>query len=134
MKKLAQCAVLLAFALAFVGCNLQDESEGTHTLQDVLNNNEPVNLDEYNPSASETYTINKSKVITGNARGANFAIADGVNVTFDGTKNIGTVTVGTVTRAATARAAQGTNCATITLKGENVTITNVFIYIENCTL
>lgn len=135
MKKIAQCAVLLAFALAFVGCNLQDdEPEGTPTLQDALNNNEPVNLDEYNPSASETYTISKSKVITGNAKGTSFAIADGVNVTFDGTKNIGTVTVGTVTRAATARAAQGTNGATITLKGNGVTINKVFIYVENCTL
>lgn len=135
MKKIAQCAVLLAFTLAFVGCNLQDdEPEGTPTLQDALNNNEPVNLDEYNPSASETYTISKSKVITGNAKGTSFAIADGVNVTFDGTKNIGTVTVGTVTRAATARAAQGTNGATITLKGNGVTINKVFIYVENCTL
>lgn len=135
MKKIAQCAVLLAFALAFVGCNLQDdEPEGTPTLQDVLNNNEPVNLDEYNPSASGTYTISKNKVITGNARGANFAIADGVDVTFDGTKNIGTVTVGTVTRAATARATQNTNGTSITLKGKDVTITNVFIYVENCTI
>ena len=135
MKKLAKCAVLLAFALAFVGCNLQDEKqEETTTLQDVLNNNESVNLDEYTPSPSETYTISKNKVITGNAKGANFAIADGVSVTFDGTKNIGTVTVGTVTGTAAARVAQNTNGATITLRGKNVTISKVFIYVENCTL
>ena len=134
MKKLAQCAVLLAFALAFVGCNTQDEPEGTPTLQDVLNNNEEVDLDEYNPLAFETYTISKNKVIKGNAKGANFAIADGVSVTFDDTKNIGTVTVGTANRAATVRAAQNTNGATITLKGDGVTIDKVFIYVENCTL
>ena len=134
MKKLAHCAVLLAFALAFVGCNTQDEPEGTPTLQDVLNNNEEVDLDEYNPLAFETYTISKNKVIKGNAKGANFAIADGVSVTFDGTKNIGTVTVGTANRAATVRAAQNTNVATITLEGNGVTISNVFIYVANCTL
>lgn len=134
MKKLAQCAVLLAFALAFVGCNTQDEPEGTPTLQDVLNNNKEVDLDEYNPLAFETYTISKNKVIKGNAKGANFAIADGVSVTFDDTKNIGTVTVGTANRAATVRAAQNTNGATITLKGDGVTIDKVFIYVENCTL
>lgn len=135
MKKLAQCAVLLAFALAFVGCNLQDEKqEETTTLQDVLNNNEEVDLGEYNPLAFETYTISKNKVIKGNAKGANFAIADGVSVTFDDTKNIRTVTVGTANRAATVRAAQNTNGATITLKGNGVTINKVFIYVENCTL
>lgn len=135
MKKLAPCAVLLAVALAFVGCNLQDdEPEGTTTLQEALNGGGDVNLDEYNPSASETYTISKSKVITGNAKGANFAIADGAAVTFDGTKNIGTVTVGSSTSLnAVVRAVQNTNGATITLNN-GVTIRNVFIYVETCTL
>lgn len=134
MKKLAQCAVLLAFALAFVGCNLQDEPEGTTTLQDVLNQGGSVNLDEYAPSNSGTYTISKDTTITGDAKDANFAIADGAAVTFDGTKNIGTVTVGSSTSLnAVVRAVQNTNGATITLNN-GVTIRNVFIYVETCTL
>lgn len=121
MKKLAPCAVLLAVALAFVGCNLQDdEPEGTTTLQEALNGGGDVNLDEYNPSASETYTISKNTTITGSADGASFIVTNGADVTFSNTGNIGKVTV-------------KNSGSEITLQGENVTLATVAA-LANCTI
>ena len=122
MKKLAQCAVLLAFALAFVGCNTQDEPEGTTTLQDALNNKESVNLDEYKDdlSSSKTYTISKNTTLTGSADGTNFIVANGANVTFDNTGTIGKVTV-------------KNSGSEITLQGTNVTVATVAA-LADCTI
>ena len=133
MKKIAPCAVLLAFALAFVGCNLQDEPEQSDTLQDALNAGGSVNLDDHPFSRDKTYTISGTSIITGNAKGASFIIADGADVTFDGTKDIGTVTAGSSTdRNAAVRAASRAGGIKISLKGSGVTIGKVFIKVD-CT-
>ena len=123
MKKLAQCAVLLAFALAFVGCNLQDEPEGSEGLQAALNDGRPeVNLDDYpdDLSSSKTYTISKNTTLTGSADGTNFIVANGADVTFDNTGTIGKVTV-------------KDSGSEITLQGENVTVATVAA-LANCTI
>ena len=131
MKKLAQCAVLLAFALAFVGCNTQDEK--SESLQDALNDGGTVNLDEYKFSIKNAYTISGTSIITGDAKNVSFVIADGADVTFDSTKNIGTVTAGgSNTRNAAVRAATRTAGVKISLKGNGVTISKMFIKVD-CT-
>ncbi|MBD5447408.1 MAG: hypothetical protein HDR32_06635 [Treponema sp.] len=119
MKKLAQCAVLLAFALAFVGCNTQDEK--SESLQDALNDGGTVDLDEYDDfSSSKTYTISKDTTIKGSADGVNFTVANGANVTFNNTGNIGKVTV-------------KSSGSKITLQGENVAVATVAAF-ANCTI
>ncbi|MDE5613699.1 MAG: hypothetical protein K2I74_03505, partial [Treponemataceae bacterium] len=127
------CAVLLAFALAFIGCNLQDEPEQSDTLQDALDAGGTINLDDYPFSRDKTYTISGISTITGDAKGASFIIADGADVTFDGTKDIGTVTAGSTTNLnAVVRAASRTGSIKISLKGSGVTIDKVFIKVD-CT-
>ena len=135
MKRLAKCAVLLAFALAFAGCSNDDGlslgggGEGKN-LQEALNAGGTVNLDECDFSGSQTYTIGKTTVITGDAKGAKFVINNGVDVTFDGTKGIGTLSVGSSASAAksalAARAAAGG--AKVTLRN-GVEAKNVYIYV-----
>ncbi|MDE7392518.1 MAG: hypothetical protein K2M90_08700, partial [Treponemataceae bacterium] len=133
MKKIAPCAVLLAFALAFVGCNLQDEPEQSDTLQDALNAGGSVNLDDHPFSRDKTYTISGTSTITGDAKGTSFIIADGADVTFDGTKDIGTVTAGSTTSFnAAVRAASRSGGIKISLKGSGVKIGKVFIKVD-CT-
>lgn len=133
MKKIAPCAILLAFALAFVGCNLQDEPEQSVTLQDALNTGGKVNLDDHPFSRDKTYTISGTSTITGDAKGTSFIIADGADVTFDGTKDIGTLTAGSsMDRNAAVRAATRASGIKISLKGSGVTIGKVFIKVD-CT-
>lgn len=137
-----QFSVLLAFALAFVGCsnlnkpNNPDDSSATLTLtlQDVLNAGGTVDLDNYTVSSAATYKVAKKTVIKGNAKGASFIIANGADVTFDGTKNVGTLTVGDSTAGKAVVRAANSSSVKISLKGEGVTIKNVFIYVESCTL
>lgn len=133
MKRIAPCAILLALALAFVGCNLQDEPEQSVTLQDALNAGGTVNLDDYPISRDKTYTISGTSTITGDAKGTSFIIADGADVTFDGTKDIGTVTAGCSTdRNAAVRAVSRAGGIKISLKGSGVKIGKVFITVA-CT-
>ena len=131
MKKIAKFAALLALAIAFAGCSNDDEpNEGKKTLQTALNDGGTVNLDEYTVSGSQTYTVSKTTVITGSANGARFVIGDGADVTFDGTKGLGTLSVGSVGASRAARAAAGG--AKVMLKND-VTANTVYIYVV-CTL
>ena len=135
MKKIAKFAALLALAIAFAGCSNDDgPNEGKKTLQTALNDGGEVNLDDYKPIAPQTYTVSKTTVIKGDAEGANFTVLDNADVTFDGTKGLGTLFVGSSTSAAksalAARAAAGG--AKVMLKN-GVTASNVYIYVV-CTL
>ena len=131
MKKIAKFAALLALAIAFAGCSNDDEpNEGKKTLQTALNDGGTVNLDEYTVSGSQTYTVSKTTVITGSANGARFVIGDGADVTFDGTKGLGTLSVGSGGASRAARAAAGG--AKVMLKN-GVAANTVYIYVV-CTL
>ena len=138
MKRFSKCAVLLAFALAFAGCSNDDGSSSVwvvpKTLQDALNAGGTVNLDEYTDLGPQTYTVSTTTVIKGDARGAKFVINDGVDVTFDGTKEIGTLSVGSSASAAkSALAAQAAaGGAKVTLMN-GVTASTVYIHVA-CTL
>lgn len=92
-------------------------------------------MDDYALSES-SYTVPRAATIKGDAKGRNFIVAEGAKVTFDGTKNIGSVTVGSPNESdrAAARAATSENVSistSITLRGSDVTVSNVFIHV-NC--
>ena len=135
MAFLLAAAVVLMWGGVLVSCSGGDDGGSPATLQEALNSGGTVNLDDYALSES-SYTVPRTATIKGNARGKNFVIAEGAEVTFDGTKNIGSVTVGSPSGSnrAAARAATSENVnisTSIILTGSGVTISNVFIHV-NC--
>lgn len=137
MKNSLKIAVLLAFALTFAACGNntapnQNDQTPTLTLSELLETKGGnINLNEYTIPANSSFTIGSTATLSGDAKNADFTIAEGAEVTFKDTKNIGTVNIGTSNGNSAAKTARAAKKSTkISLQGKNVKISKLFIYID----